>query len=347
MSTAQTGGSGVYNFLHISNSARTASLGGKNISIYDNDLNSAIQNPALLNEQMNQKVLFNYVNYFAGINLGYAGYAFDFKTYGTVLTGIQYFNYGKFTSADETGIISGNFQAADYAFNIIWAKQLTNQLHAGINLKPVISNYEAYTSIGLVFDIGLSYINKEKEFTASITAVSIGSQLKPYIKGHYEPVSFDLQAGISKKLSHAPFRVHATAQHLNRWNLRYDVPQKVTTVSFAEETDTKPAELLAHFFDNALRHFIVGVELIPIKSFYASLGYNHQQKQEMKLITTGGLSGFSWGFGIKLKRYSVHYGRAIYHSAGASNHFSLLFDLNEFGKKKAVNSNSQKDIIKL
>jgi len=121
---AQVGGNGVYDFLNFTSSARVASLGGKNISIYDDDLNMAFHNPSLLNSTMNDKLILNYVNYFAGINYGYAGYSYNHNKFGTISVGLQYMNYGIFTAADETGVITGEFNASDYALNLIWSKDL-------------------------------------------------------------------------------------------------------------------------------------------------------------------------------------------------------------------------------
>ena len=338
-SNAQPGGKGVYDFLNLTNSARIAALGGTNISIYDDDLNFALENPALLNADMNKRLVLNYVNYFAGVNYGYAGYADNFKKFGTVSVGIQYINYGNFIAADETGVITGNFRASDYALNIIWSKQLFKNITAGVNFKPIYSHLESYNSFGIAADIGITYFKKETDFDHLIEFKNFGTQIKPYYHGHYEPVSFDIQAGISKKLAHAPFRVNLTAHHLYKWNLRYKVPEDVTQISFAQETDTVKGEILTNILDNAMRHLIVGVELLPLKSFYASIGYNFQRFQEMKLTDKSGFTGFSWGFGIKLKKMGFSFGRATYHLAGASNHFSIYFDISKMGKKTKVEVN--------
>ncbi|MCF6366548.1 MAG: type IX secretion system protein PorQ [Bacteroidales bacterium] len=333
---AQTGGKGVFDFLNINSSARVASLGGTNISIYDEDLNLAFQNPALLNSEMNNKIYINYLNYFAGINIGSVGYAYKHKKFGTISVGLQYLNYGTFTAADETGIISGEFNASDYALNLIWSKDLFKNIKGGVNIKPVYSHAEVYNSFGIVVDAGITYYKTEEEFAASLVLKNIGTQIKPYYKGHFEKVPFDIQMGVSKKLAHAPFRVNLTAHSLNKWNLRYEIPEKVTQISFADESDTNKGEVLTNILDNSLRHLILGVELIPLKSFYVSLGYNHQRRQEMKIYEKGGTAGFSWGFGLKLKKMGISFARATYHLAGASNHFSFYFDMSKMGKKKNI-----------
>lgn len=336
ISISQTGGNGVFNFLNLTNSARLASLGGYNISIYNDDLNFAAQNPALLNPLSNNKLAINYIDYFAGVNFGYVAYAVDKGKYGCFATGIHYLNYGKFIAADERGIITGDFKASDYALNFIWAKQFFKYYRAGINLKPVFSALESYSSFGIAIDLGISRIDPENELTFSIAAKNMGFQIKPYYEGHYEKLPFDLQAGISKKLAHAPFRISLTGHHLTKWNLLYDIPEDITTISFADETDNSKGDAVYNFLDNSFRHLILGVDILLLKSFYASIGYNHQRRQEMKLVDKGGFTGFSWGFGIQLKKFGINYARSSYHLAGGSSHFSIQFDLSKFGKPKTA-----------
>jgi hypothetical protein len=72
---AQTGGGSTYRFLDLTNSARAAALGGDVVSLRDDDINLVFHNPALLSPGMHGNLSLNYVNYFAGVNYGYASYA--------------------------------------------------------------------------------------------------------------------------------------------------------------------------------------------------------------------------------------------------------------------------------
>ncbi len=330
---SQTGGNGVYKFLELTNSARVAGLGGINVSLNDADLNLTFHNPAILNEDMDNHFILNYISYFADIKYGYSGYAMNLNKYGSFSAGIHYVDYGKFIAADETGQITGDFKASEYAFNLIWSKKLTAKLTAGVNIKPVISQLETYKSFGIASDLGLNYFDREKQLSAGLTVKNIGTQITPYYPGHYEKLPFDLQVGLSKKTAHAPFRIHLTAHHLYKWNLLYEIPSESTSpIADKSQNGTK----LSRFLDNGMRHLIVGVELVPFKSFYVSAAYNHKMRKELSLLDSGGATGFSWGFGLKLKRFSLSYGRAIYHAAGASNHFSLSLFINELSKKSVA-----------
>lgn len=69
-------GYGVYQFLDLPVSARQAALGGFNISVRDNDLNFAFQNPALLTSATSGMIGLNVANYLSDIRFGSVMYGF-------------------------------------------------------------------------------------------------------------------------------------------------------------------------------------------------------------------------------------------------------------------------------
>lgn len=330
---AQVGGNSTYAFLKLTNSARIAALGGQNISINDEDLNFVFHNPALLSSAMSKHLVLNYVNYFAGINYGYVAFAKEYGNVGTFAAGLHYINYGKFIKADETGQITGEFKAFEMALNLFWARPLFDSLLTiGANLKPIYSQLESYKSFGLAFDAGVNYSSKDKLFSASLVVKNVGTQLKPYYKGHYEPIPFDLQIGLTKKLEHAPFRFSALLHHLHKWDLTYD---KNSNLAYTSETgdEVNNEKYEFNIFDNVLRHSIFSFEFIPSKNFVVMAGYNHQRRKEMVVATRPALVGFSWGIYLKISKLRLSYGQAIYHLAGASNHFSLNLNFGDFYKR--------------
>lgn len=326
---AQIGGQSTYSFLNLPNAARVAALGGNNISIKDNDLNLAYHNPAVLNSKMHNSVVFNYISYFDDISFGYASYCRDFGKYGTFALGMYHVDYGDFTRADAAGYKHGNFTAADYVLNIIWAYQIDSSFSVGANLKPIYSHLETYKSWGVAADFGVHYQNSDKRFSASLVAKNLGTQIKPYTDNNYEPLPFEIQLGISQRLEHAPFRFSLTLQNLENWNLFYEIEEKK---SFLDE-EKKSKATWEKVSDEFLRHILVGVELLLTENFHVRVGYNHKRRKEMELSKTGGFTGFSWGFGFKISKFQISYGRATYHAAGASNHFSISTNLSSFRRK--------------
>jgi hypothetical protein len=306
---AQAGGDNTYEFLNLPNGSRIASLGGNNVSHYDNDLNFVLNNPALLRSEMNNKFTLNFVNYLSDINFGYASYAKEFKNIGVFGAGIQYINYGKFLNADETGVINGDFTPSEYSFNLYYAKPLNERFNVGASLKTIYSSFYSYFSSGIAIDAGLSYRDTAHSFSAGLVVKNFGIQLKPYTVGNREPLPFDVQIGITQGLKHAPFRFSITAQDLLKWNLSYDSPFSNSYVLNAE-TDKNFFNKLGDVGDEVMRHFIVGVELVPIKNFYVALGYNYRRRTELSISTMPKLVGMSVGFGIQLSKFNISYGLA-------------------------------------
>ena len=59
-------GSAAYNFLNVTGSSRIYGLGGVNISLVDDDIFNADQNPALLGQEMSNQVGVSYMRYLGG-----------------------------------------------------------------------------------------------------------------------------------------------------------------------------------------------------------------------------------------------------------------------------------------
>ncbi len=330
----QIGGTSTYGFLKLTNSARVAALGGQNISISDGDLNLVFHNPALLVKSMTNNLVLNYVNYFSGINYGYAAYAKDFKHVGVFAAGIHYINYGKFTKADPSGKITGEFKAFELALNIYWSKSIIDSmLTMGVNFKPIYSQLETYNSFGLALDAGLNYQSSNRMFSAALVLKNAGSQIKPYNPGNYESLPFDLQIGVSRKLEHAPFRFSILYHHIQKWDLTYNLNGNPSYTSTPNQGNSQK-NYEFNIFDNFFRHTIFGTEFIPSKNFMVMIGYNHQRRKEMMVPTRPFLVGFSWGIYLHISKIKLSFGQSIYHLAGASNHFSISFNLSDFYTSK-------------
>ncbi|WP_299577198.1 type IX secretion system protein PorQ [uncultured Sunxiuqinia sp.] len=318
---AQIGGENTYEFLNLPNSARMAALGGNQIAINDStDLNVAYNNPSLLHAEMDNKLLLNYINYFDDIQFGYASYAKNYGQAGVFALGMHYINYGKFVYADEFGERGGTFKAAEYALNILWSKSF-NRLRVGATLKPILSSFEAYQSFGVAIDLGVSYASPNRLSNVALVFRNIGSQVTTYYDGaERESIPFDIQLGFSKRLEHAPLRLSATLQHLQKWELA----QPKENDNGFESTIQKDS-----FGKQFMRHLLLGIELLPTENLTLRAGYNYQRRQELIFNDKASTVGFSWGFGFKINRFHFNYGSARYHLAASSNHISVAINLNE------------------
>lgn len=331
---AQIGGSTTYKFLDLPNSPRVAALGGNFIAVADNDLAVGLNNPSMISPAMHNGISLNFVDYFADINYGFASYSRTYEKLGSFAASIQYLNYGKFTYTDETGVLdenAGEFTGNEMAFVLGWGRQLDSLFSIGANLKAISSSLETYNSFGLAVDVSGSY-HARSGFTASLIARNIGRQLSTYTPGNVEPLPFEIQLGLSKKLRHLPFRYSILLTNLQKWDLTYDDPAENTVDPFTGEVKTKSNA--GKFADKAFRHVVIGGEFIPSRNFSVRLGYNYQRRQEMKIDSKAATVGFSWGFGFRVSKFNFSYARSAYHLAGSPNLISIAFNLSDFASAK-------------
>ncbi len=328
---AQVGGQHTFEFLNLPVSARIASMGGNLVSIWDDDLNLASQNPALLNQSMSNHLNLSYVNYFAGIQYGGAAIARSFPKYGNFSAGFMYVDYGDFDGYDETGQPTNTFTANEVAFNLMWSKAIDSVFQFGVNVKGINSTLESYFANGAAVDAGISYHNPSGLFTASVVMKNMGYQFHTYYaEGSRESLPFEIEAGFSKKLKHAPFRFTLTLQHLEQFDISYEQPNQTTTTIDPVSGESSGVNKFEDYGKKAFDHVIFGAEFMPSQNFYANIAYNAQRRSELRIESKGGPVGFSWGLGMKISKFRFSFGRARYHLAGASNHFSISSNIADF-----------------
>jgi hypothetical protein len=329
-SEAQIGGNNSFEFLNLTNPARTAALGSSNfLAIKDNDIVLTLANPSLITTEVNNRLAFSFTDSYTDINYGFAMFGKDFRKAGSFVGSMQYANYGKFTYADATGVTSGEFSAGEYALNIGWGRKLDSVFSIGANFKTIYSSLESYTSYGLAVDVAGSYANKNG-FTMSLAARNIGRQLTVYTTGNPEPLPFEMQFGMSKRLKHLPFRYSLVLSHLEKWDLTYTDPND----NRVDPLTGEPLDGSSNggFLDRAMRHVIIGGEFIPARFLSLRIGYNYQRRQELKLTSRPATVGFSWGIGLKISKFNFSYARATYHLAGSPNYITLSANLGDFYK---------------
>ncbi len=324
-SFAQKGGQQAFSFLNLPNSARVAALGYNFAAIDDNDLSLGLNNPSLLNSEMHNDISLNFVDNYADISYGFVSYSRTFEKYGSFAATVQYIDYGKFVRTDETGQTNGEFTSNEFAPVIGWGRRLDSSFSIGANLKAVYSNFETFSSFGLAVDVAGSYHVDHKGLVMSLLARNIGTQLTEFTPGNKEPLPFEIQYGLSKKLQHLPFRYSILLTNLQKWDLTYVDPADDNIDPFTGELKKKSEA--AEFADKAMRHVVIGGEFIPTRNFSIRFGYNYQRRQEMKLESKRSTVGFSWGFGFRVSKFNLNYARSAYHISGSPNVFSLGISL--------------------
>jgi len=319
---AQIGGRETYQFLNLPTSPLQAALGGKNVTIYNYDVNQAFMNPASINEQMSDKVSLNFSKYYGDLNYGTLAYSKKFKNEHQFQVGIQYLNYGSIDGYDENGIETGSFTGNDLALSLGYSHHISGtKFYVGSNLKIISSKLETYTSFAAGFDFGGMYVDPETGFNAGLSLRNVGTQLETYNE-IYENLPFEVTLGFSKRLENVPLRWHLTLENLQKWDISFSNPNRGDVGLDGKVTDEKVSVI-----NNAIRHVIIGAELFPEKKFNIRLAYNFRKGYEMKILEQKSFSGFSAGFGFRYNRLRFDYSYSRFTLASNTSMFGLSLNL--------------------
>lgn len=322
ISFGQIGGRYTYQFLNLTTSPRQAALGGKTITIYDEDVNQVMFNPATLNEDMDNHLAMNYGSYYGQASYGTASYAYTYDRHlQTFYAGVSYVNYGTFEGYDENGQTTSDFTGSEGALSLGYAYNIPfTDVHVGANVKLITSTLESYNSIGGAIDLGFLYIIEKNDLNLALVIRNIGTQFTTY-SGIQEKLPLEIIAGISQELEHVPLRWHLTLENLQQWNVSFSNPVRGET-----NLDGTASKEKVSFVNNALRHVIVGVELFPKKAFNIRLGYNFRRGEELRIEEQRNFSGVSLGFGLKMNRLKFNYSYSKYTLAANTSLFGLMFN---------------------
>ena len=328
---SQTGGLHAWKFLDLDFSSRSMALGGDFIGTRDGDINLAVANPASITPAMNNNLALNHFVYPSGINYGMVVFGKTFEKLGTFTSHLRYVSYGKFTRTDATGIEQGTFTAGDYAIGAGYGKVLNKYFSVGANFGIVFSHYETYTSFGVAGDVAAQFYDEESNITMSLLARNVGYQFKGYTSKNHEPLPTEVLAGISYKFHHAPFRLSLIGTDLMQWDLTYNDPALTPTIDQLTG-DTIPVPR-ASFVQKLAYHTNFGLEIIPTENFFIRLGFNYQRRNSLGVPDRMSVGGFSFGMGLRIKKFAFNYGLAFYSAAGAANTFSITTNLDEWKRR--------------
>lgn len=327
--SSQIGGNTNFQVLQAVSPARVAALGGNALAVKDGDLNLGLIAPSLLDSTASGQVALGFNRLFGEASISHAGYAHHVRGLGTISVGILSLNYGAFEMTDEAGINTGTFNAGEYVFQAGIARQLDDYFSIGANVKFALSELAEYKATAIAVDMSGTYYNPENGFTATLMMRNIGRSLSSYHPGMDESLPFEIQAGISKRLDKAPIRFGIIYENGQVWRLSEDLSGVTTT----DPLTGQPVQVDNDGFVETLgRHLVFNTELLFSENFHIRLGYNYNRRQELKIDDRPGLSGFTYGFGLKISKFHLSYGRATYSLAGVSNHFAVSVKFEDFRK---------------
>ncbi|MCF7886254.1 MAG: PorV/PorQ family protein [Candidatus Marinimicrobia bacterium] len=167
--------------------ARNVSMGGADISNIAGP-EAIYWNPAGLGKVQNVEATFNYMNYFADMNVSYVATGINAGQVGVIGLSFQALDIG---SWEETTIWmpEGTGQSIEPTYmtvGVTYARRFTDRILFGANGKVIREDVGKMSASGIAFDLGLQYVTP---FGVSfgVTMKNLGSEIK------YDgtPIEFD------------------------------------------------------------------------------------------------------------------------------------------------------------
>lgn len=320
-------GIAAYSFLEMPASAYQAAMGGGDVALTGDGINNVFVNPALMGDETCGNLTLGYSRYLNVANVGQAGYGHNWgkNRFGF---GVRYMDYGSFDGYDVYGMEVGEFSARDVALVVGYSRTLYDGLSIGIALKPIFSQYERYSSFGLGVDVGLAYSLKKYHLNMALALQNAGRQLKTY-EDDVQRLPLNLAFSINKGFTHAPFAIYFTYHHIQDWSLDY--VDRVTTTNMLGVEESKEIGGADMFF----RHTLFGLDFLPWHGrLRLSVSYNHRRAQELKMIDSRSIAGFSFGAGVRLTKFNVGIGASQYQSGIWNWQFNVGINFNKILKNR-------------
>lgn len=293
--TLPAGTNTTYDFLRTDVSARAGALAGSYVTMM-NDVTGIFYNPAALSTLEKPSGSLGFFKHLLDINSGYVAYSQPYEDLGYFGVGILYVNYGSFAKTDDLGnSLNTTFSASDIALSLGYSNTAEEDLYWGANAKFIYSSIAGYASIGLAADLGILYNIPDSRITLGASLRNLGAQLSSYLSTK-ESLPLDFVVGVSVIPKGLPLLLNLNFHKLN------------------EDAGN---------FGERFKAFSVGGEFTLSRVLQARIGYNHEQRTELKTGTSSGLAGFSGGIGITVQEYKLDYGLSSLGSIGSLHRITI------------------------
>lgn len=312
----------IFNFLNLPTSSHAMALGGKNISLIEDDASLVFQNPALMSSVSNKTLNLNFLTYMQGSKAGSISYVQTKGERGTWSAMAQFVGYGNIDERDSEGNFLGTAGALDMNLAGGYSYLLSDRWVGGVSGKFLYSNYAGYSSIALAVDLGLNYFNSDKDFSFSAVAANLGGQVTAFGEVA-ESLPIDLQLGLSKGLGSFPLRVHLMFYDMFHWGKDY----------YSPDGNIKGFQVF-------LNHLNIGADLTLSQGrFWLGIGYNFRRGYEMKAGGSSHAAGLTLGAGINIKRIKVGMAYGNYHAGAPTLSFTVAYSFAKVGQEKPQKEN--------
>lgn len=303
-------------FLDVPQVSRLVGSGGMHIAPGVSSSSLIFHNPSSVADSVGGEISLSVMPVTEGIKYASAAYAFNVGGVGNFAAGLLYAGYGDFVRRDETGAEMGQFVANEGALYLSYAKTLAPWLRLGATFKPIYSKMADYTAFAIAMDMGATLSFVEGRLNVAVTVNNAGGVVKKYSEDEASrPLPIDVKAGLSYKPLHAPFRVLLTVKDLTQWDLS---PKRDKSLNVG---------------DNILRHTLIGLEFVPVRAFYVTMGYDHRRRRELTASDAGGMAGFAWGAGLHVAKIDIQYAHCRYHVSGSLNSITIATNWRRWVKR--------------
>lgn len=302
---AQTRSGAAMEFLDVPQVTRLSGSGGMHVTSGESTPAMVFHNPACVADSASGVVGLSIAPVTEGIFYASTAYSYDLANVGTLTAGLVYANYGDFERTDIEGTELGTFSAHETAVYLSISRQMAPWLRLGATIKPAFSKMADELAVGLAMDFGADFSFADNRMQVGAVIRNAGGVVKTYTPGDTrKSLPLDVKVSFVYKPEHAPFRVLFTVKDLTEWDL-----------------STTSKKINAG--DNILRHTLIGLEFVPLKAFYCSVGYDQRKRREMTDSEAGGMAGITWGAGLNIAKISIQYSHSRYHEAGVLNSITL------------------------
>lgn len=277
-----------FEFLRLPVSAHSSSLGGHVVSAPDHNPSQFMSNPALLSFADTRMIGLNAMSWLSGTVVAGAQFCSGMGDKGHYAFNARYIDYGKSVSTTADGTVTGSFNSKDMAVGVSCSYILADGLSGGVTGNMICSHYASMTSMAVGVDLGLHYSVPGDEVFIGLAAMNLGGQVKAF-ENEFQKMPFDLCAGVTWKLSHAPIRLTLSMDNLTHWDK--------SDFHFAASDNTGFGEILK-------RHMSFGADWMLTDRFYVAAGCNLRNRAELSGDGNRSLTGFSLGTGLRLSKLS-------------------------------------------
>lgn len=276
--------SALYAFLKDEIGSRGAALGGAAVAL-TGDVDDFFYNSATLSTVEKRQIAFVFEKHVLDVNAGSLAFslpanAITENVSGTVGVALHYIHYGEFERTDVAGNTIGSFSAANLLLRVGYSNQLDTLFYYGIGIEYIGAFYEAYSATALAVSAGILYLLPEHRTTFGLAIQHVGATLSSTDPSARQRLPIDARIGISHRPQGLPLLL----------NLSF--------LSLAEEY-----EKLSDIF----QRIAIGGEWYIGEHLQLRIGYNHYRRENLKLSTRSGWSGFSAGIALRAAPINVNY----------------------------------------